>query len=346
MKAVSWNFHLPWLHAQRAEVLAALALSVRLRQPLAPGLAQLAENDPSLQIWHRRLDAGLRAGEPLGALLYRQRLIDKKSAMRLDTTSDPLKEFAAITQDSYKPLRALFLLHWFPVIVAMTLCVPLIALQISQMGSFFAQIYSELGIRLPALTLLLMDLSRGSTVVLVAGVGCLMVGLTTILSVMRGLRHLQHCLWVDVHRTEALLGLITAAQQGDDAPRVLRWPLNWLAALRISAVRQYRPAWDAQWRTYRILTRWRAPEMGWRKAARSTTALGVLQALGLVSDGDGGDQQELLQLKHLLDERLRGALATDVAQAFALLMVSVAIGCGVAVFALVLPLFTIMGHLG
>ena len=330
------KFRLPWLHPHRAEVLAALALSVRLRQPLAPGLARLAEADPSLHAWHLRLDAGLRSGEPLGALLSRHRVLDKKSAARLDAAVDPVAEFATITNDSYTPLRGMFLIRWFPVILAMTLCVPLVILQISHVSSFFEQTYLDLGIRLPNLTLMVMDMTRGLLFLPMVVTGLCMMGLLEIVSGCRGLRHLPHLWWVEVRRTEALLALVTAAHASADTLRVVRWPVNWLAVLRISATRQRRPMWDKDWRTYRILTRWRATGLGWRKAAHATTALGVLQALELIPENC--DPQDLRNLEQVLIQRQCTALESARAQAWALLMVGFVGGCGIGVLALAIPL--------
>ncbi len=325
---------LPWLHPQRAEVLAALALAVRLHQPLAEGFARLAEADPSLQPWRRELDAGLRSGEPLGALLCRHRLLDKSAARRLDRATDPVAEFETLTRASYAPLRGVWLICWFPAVLALAVSAPLVLLQLSGLSQFFETVYTELGIKLPALTMMM--LIRGNLAfIIMGGSVCAMVGLLTCLSLVRGLRHLPHLWWVEVRRSLALLAVIRAARTGADKVLILSWPASWLAAIRVSAGRQRRPAWDREWRTYRILTRWRAGGPGWRAAARAPTAAGVLHALGLVSTTS--DAAELQRLEEFVSEQLRDALEPARAQAAALLMVGFAFGCVMAVVGLFLP---------
>ena len=333
---------LPWLHPRRAEVLAALALAVRLREPLAEGLARLAEHDPALRPWLARLAPDLRAGGPLGALLRRHRLVDRQAAERLDRAADPVAEFARLTRRSCAPLRGLRLIRWFPVVLMGALCLPLAVLQLSGVAGVFVSIFLELGIRLPQVTMALVG-TRGSGLLLLVIACTWTAALLVGLSALRGLRHLPRLWWVEVRRGAALLELVAAARSGADRPLDLRGPAAWLAGLGVSAWRQGRPGWDRAWRTYRVLTRWRAPGADWRLAARATTAAGVLQALGLL--GGGGDE-ELRHLERTLEERLRHALEPARAQAIAVLMVALGIGFGTAVLALFQPLVMVVQTLG
>lgn len=262
------NAVLPWLHPQRADVLAALALVVRRRQPLAPAFARLAAGDPLLQPWNRRLAAGLAAGDPLGAVLRRHRLLDRRAAAQLDAAADPVAAFERVAGESLLPVRGLVLVRWFPAALVVAILLPVMLVHLSGVSAMYEAIYKDLNIKLPMLTSLMLGRSWASALAPLSG-GLLAAALLSMLGLLRGLRHLRHLWWVEVHRQAALLRLADAAVAGDDAPRHLAWPASWLAALRLSAWRQDRPGWDHAWRTWRILTRWRILDPGWRAAARA-----------------------------------------------------------------------------
>ncbi len=334
---------LPWLHPQRTEVLAALALSVRVRQPLAEGFARLAAVDPTLQPWQQRLDGALRAGDPLGSVLYRYRLVDRRDATRLDTADDPLVAFEAVARESHSPLHGLWLIRWFPVPLMLAVCLPLALLKMIGVAQIFEDIFLGLGIKLPTITLMVLDHSAIGVWLLVL-VGVWMAGILIMLSAIRGLRHVPRLWWVEVQRSAALLALATAARAAADEPVRLTGLLAWLAKREISAWRQGRPAWDREWRTYHILTCWRAPGPGWQTAAHALTALEVLRSLDLVDTTCDAAGLECFVIS--CRERLRHALVPAHAQAWALLMVGFAVGCLASVFALYLPLISVTEQLG
>ncbi len=333
---------LPWLHPHRADVLAALALVARQRQPMDRGLARLAEGDPLLQPWSGRLGPALAAGEPLAGVLQRHRLIDRRSAVAFTQEADAIAACDRLARESLAPVRGLLLIRWFPVALAAVILVPVTVMQLSGVMAMFEQIFRDLNIRLPALTIMMIDRSWVGVFLPLLG-ALLMWILVLLLQQLRGLRHLPHLWWVEVHRQAAMLELVDAAIAGADAPRRLSWPLAWCAALRLSALRQDRPAWDRSWRTWRILTRWRALGHGWREAARAPTALGVLQALGLLPAST--DHQGLAQLRATVRQRLLHALEPAHVEARALLMLGFAGGLFIAVIAMFLPLVSIVEQL-
>lgn len=332
----------PWLHPHRADVLAALALVARSRQPLDRGFAHLAEGDPLLRPWNERLGPAFAAGEPLAAVLQRHRLIDRRTATACAQDGDPVVACDRMARESLAPVRGLLLVRWFPVALAAAMLVPVAVMQLSGVMALFEAMFRDLNICLPALTVAMLDRSWAGAFLPLLGAGAMWC-LLMLLRQLRGLRHLPHLWWVEVHRQAAMLELVEAAMAGNDAPRHLRWPLSWGAALRLSALRQDRPAWDRSWRTWRILTRWRALGHGWREAGRATTAVGVLQALGLLPAGVAG--LGLDQLRATVRQRLVHALEPAHVEAKAMLMVGFAVGLFLAVMAMFLPLISIIEQL-
>lgn len=336
------RLRLPWLHPHRADVLAALALAARQREPLGRGFERLAAGDPLLRPWAEQLGPDLSSGEALGTVLHRHRLIDRRTAGRLDAAGDQAEAIDRLGRDQLEPLRGLNLVRWFPVAVISVMLVPVALLQVSGVTTTFERIFLDLNIRLPALTHAMLDHSASGLLLPLLGAGALWLVLG-LLATTRGLRHLPHLWWVEVHRQHALLRLVEAACDGDDAALHLPAPASWLAALRLSAWRQDRPVWDRDWRTWRILTRLRALGHGWPAAARATTAAGVLQAVGLLA-GDG-DRAALLRLRDQTRARLAHALAPAQVEARALLIVAVASGLAMAVLAMFLPLISVVEQL-
>lgn len=333
---------LPWPHPHRADVLAALALAARLREPLDRGLARLAAGDPLLRPWSERLGPELAAGAPLGATLRRHGLLGRAAAGRLDADPDQAAAIDRLGRDGLAPLRGLWLVRWFPVVAVAALLAPVALLQITGVTAAFEQIFRDLNIRLPALTVAMVDRSLSGLLLPVVGAAAVWV-LLAVLASARGLRHLRRLSWVEVHRQHALLQLIEAARDGDDAPvRLPAWA-SWLSVLRLWAWRQGRPAWDRDWRTYRILTRWRAMGAGWGEASRSPTAAGVLQALGMLPPD--GDRAAIDRLREEVRDRLAHALEPAHIEAQALIIVAIAFGVAVAVLAMFLPLISIVEQL-
>lgn len=333
---------LPWPHPHRADVLAALALAARLREPLDRGLTRLAEGDPLLRPWAVRLGPDLAAGAPLGATLLRHGLLVRDEARRLDADPDQATAIDRLGRDGLAPLRGLLLVRWFPVALVAAMLAPVALLQLCGVTGAFEQIFHELNIRLPALTVAMLDRSLTGLLLPLVGAGAVWL-LLAVLASARGLRHLRRLCWVEVHRQHALLQLVEAARDGDDAPVVLpRW-VSWLSVLRLWAWRQGRPAWDRDWRAYRILTRWRAMGGGWHAAARAATAAGLLQDLGMLPPG--GDRAAIDRLREEIRVRLAYALEPARVEAQALITVAIACGLAVAVLAMFLPLVSIVMQL-
>lgn len=332
----------PWLHPHRADVLAAIALVVRQREPLARGLARLADGDPLLRPWSERLGPALAAGDPLPDVLQRHRLIDRRAAEAMGDSADPVAACDRLAAESLTPVRGLLLIRWFPVVLAAVMLVPVALLQVCGVMSAFEQIFRDLNIRLPAITVFMIEASYIG--VFMPFLGALaMVCLMNMLRQLRGLRHITHLWWVEVHRQAAMLELVEAAIAGDDEPHHYDMPVSWGIEVRLSSLRQDRPAWDLSWRTWRILTRLRALGHNWREAARAGTAAGVLQALGLLPSV--AEASSLEELRSTARQRLIYALEPAQVEARALLMVGFAFGIFIAVLALFLPLISIVEQL-
>ena len=333
---------IPWLHPHRADVLAAIALVVRQREPLALGLARLAEGDPLLRPWSGRLGPALAAGEALPEVLRRHRLIDHRAAESMSEAADPVAACDRLAVESLTPVRGLLLIRWFPVVLVAVMLVPVALLQVSGVMTAFEQIFRDLNIRLPAITVLMIEASYVGVLMPLLG-ALAMVCVMNLLHQLRGVRHITHLWWVEVHRQAAMLELVEAAIAGDDEPQHYDMPVSWGIEVRISALRQDRPSWDLTWRTWRILTRFRALGHNWREAARAGTATGVLQALGLLPVV--ADASSLEELRATARQRLIYALEPAQVEARALLMVAFAFGIFIAVMAMFLPLISIVEQL-
>ena len=218
----------------------------------------------------------------------------------------------------------------------------MVLLQLIGVQAALAAIYRDIGLKLPVLTHIMLGVDGGPLLTLglgAAAVWALFAGL----GLIRGLRHLCHVWWVDVHRQAALHEIACAAAAGADARCTLSAPWSWLAIVRLSAWRQDRPSWDRAWRTWRFLTRLRALGPGWRVAARATTAAGVLAALGLL--GTDADHAALVSVRDEVRARLAIAVEGARIQAWALMSVCLVIGLMFAILALLLPLLSLGGSL-
>ena len=333
----------PGLCTDRADVLAALALVSRQWEPLDRGLARLAAGDPLLQTWSDRLGPDLAGGMALGQVLVRHRLATAEQGRAMDQAADIPAEIERLTVEAAEPIPGLWLIRWFPVALVVSVLAPLGLLVITGIAQQFRSIYGELGISLPHVTLLLLD----DPWVLLLELVKMVVGVALLLKLvesLRVIRHVPQLWWPSVHREMAIRTLLLAAQAGANAPRHLRFPLNWLAALRISFLRQDKPRWDPALRTFRILTRWRALSPSWKHAAQSPTAVGVLQALGFLADSATSDH-----IRQRLDEsreRLRRLSAVALAQVRGAMTVGFGLGIVVAIMALIMPLVKIVDQLG
>jgi hypothetical protein len=150
---------LPWLRYDRAPVLAALALAARGREALPDALEHLASEDPLLRPWAKRLAPALRQGADLGALLKRWRLIDADTAARL-TGPDQGAMLECLASEAADPVPGVLLARWFPVVAVLVIgFTPVVMLLLLQLiGINFEQMYKDLGIKLPGLTVLIFDL--------------------------------------------------------------------------------------------------------------------------------------------------------------------------------------------
>jgi len=329
---------LPWLHPHRADVLAAIALAARRREALPEGLARLSEHDPLLRPWSRRLGPALSAGEALPHVLQRHRLIDDATAAAMTRNSDAVAACDRAAADALAAPRGLLLISWFPVALVMVLLIPLAALQVSGVLGMFEQMYRDLNIRLPAITVMMLESQWGGGFMPLLG-GMAMWTLLGALRQLTGVRHITHLWWVEVHRQAALLALVDAAIAGDDEPVHLDMPLDMVAGLYYQF--QDRPPWHPHWRTWWCLTRWRASGPEWRAASEATTAADLLRTLGLLPHDAGAPA--LAALRETVRTRMVLALEPAVVEARALLMVGVAIGAFLGVIALFLPLVSIGG---
>lgn len=342
MNAAMIRSWLPWLHPHRADVLAGLALAMRLRQPLASGFIRLAEGDPLLQPWAMSLSADLASGAPLGQVLRQHRLLDRQTARRLDTAIDPVAEFEYLSQEQLAPVQGLTLIRWFPVYLVAVIIAPLAVVQTLGITQMFENIYRDLGIRLPEITQMMLSF-QGLGLVTWAILVVAIWGIINLTLQIRGVRHLCHLWWVDVHRQAALYALTCAAVGRQDSPQRLR-RTAWLASMRISAYRQMYPAWDRDWRTWRILTRFRAFGPGWKIAARSSTATEVLSALGFLPTQ--ADLTDVMRARDEARQHLLTVLESARAQAQALLMLGVAMGAMMVALAFFAPFISIVQTLG
>jgi hypothetical protein len=332
------------LHPNRADVLAACALMMRAREPLADGLERLAAGDALLAPWARRLAPGLREGEPVAHALRRLRLVSAREAELLALDHDLPAALDRVAGAAAAPPPRAWLVRHLPITFALALFTPDLAMTLlsSIAGGPFASIYRELGVQLPLASELLTNPARllvSSSVVI-----AVLASSEWLVRNLRGLRHIAHLWCVEVERESALLRLVQAARLGDDrGPRGTLLQLV-LDAMRLSAVRLRRPRWDRDWRTWLFLTRFRLTRETRRAAAARPDLAGRLLLLGVVDERDGrpqwveAEERCRARLDSAIEESLRVARP-------ALLLVawSSALTSGTATL---IPLFMIIRELG
>ncbi|MCK6487809.1 MAG: hypothetical protein L6R48_05605, partial [Planctomycetes bacterium] len=241
-------------------MLSALALAMGGREPLPEALERLAQADPALVPWAARLAPPLRAGQALPALLRRWRLVDRDEADDLDRAADPAAGLRGLADGTGRAPVLYLLVRWYPawLMTAFAVCALLVSLTLAPV---FEQIYRELGIKLPAITVFV--LGAGAEQFLVAGAAwaaCWLVAL------IPGVRHLLHLNSPEVHHAAAWWRLVRAARHGrlggDDRP----W---------------WRPSSPARdWKTWWLVSRWRCSAER-REALAGRTLEDRLADLGL-----------------------------------------------------------------
>lgn len=237
----------PFLHTQRVDVLHALALVARGREPLSDGLERLADGDPLLGTWARRLAPPLRAGETLPEVLRRARLISRAEGATLAAEADTAAGLASLAESAAAPPRGLALVRWYPtVLMAMAATGYILGLACQALAGDFTR---DVGIQAPFLFNEVLGLVLAVLVVSL---------FQAALSRIRGLRHLQHLWCPEVHRAAAWRDFAEATRYGDD-PQMLPRIAQELASTGLTAQLQHVPAWDLPWRTWLMLSRLRIP---------------------------------------------------------------------------------------
>ena len=325
----------PGLCADRADVLAALALVARQREPLERGLARLAVGDPLLQTWSERLGPDLAGGISLGQVLVKHRLVTAEQGRVLDQATDIPAGIEQLTVEAAEPIPGLWLIRWFPVALVVCFLAPLWILSITGIIENFERIFREIGLTLPVLSENIIASSRGVIPEIILVITGSFLAMKLVNSI-RIIRHLPHLWFPSVHRELALYDLLIAARTGHDEPRKLKFPWSWLAMIRLSSLRQDHPRWDESWRTFRFLTRWRSLGVSWKSAANATTAVSLLQHLGIL-DVTSTSRDIELRLQESRDRLKRHAMVA-LSQARGLMVVAVGIGIFLTILGLMLPL--------
>jgi hypothetical protein len=274
---------MPWfLHPHRADVLAACALVARSRSPLADGLERLAAEDPLLTRWSRRLGPPLRAGEDVPETLRRARLLDAEEAELLAHSEDlaeGLERAASSIQTG--PWRMRLVRH-LPLSLAIALGAPSIVVSsVLALSGLTSSSVAGLGILTPANARPERLLFTWFLLLQVA------IAAEHLLRSVRGLRHLATLWCPGVERERALLRLLRAARTGRaPKPRLgalrLALSLVGLAAQPLSL-----PAWNSDWRTWKVLTYLRLPRRTWLDAGREGDLAARLVLVGAVETIDG-----------------------------------------------------------
>jgi hypothetical protein len=249
-----------WLRGDRAAVLSALALAMGGREPLPEALERLAQADPALSPWAARLAPPLRAGQALPALLRRWRLVDRGEADDLGHAADPVAALRGLVGGSGRAPALYLLVRWYPawLMTSFAACALLVSLTIAPV---FEQIYRELGIKLPAITVFI--LGAGAEQFLVAGAAWVACWLVTLIP---GVRHLLHLNSPEVHHAAAWWRLVRAARRGHLAGDGRPW---------------WRPSSPARdWTTWWLVSRWRCSAER-REAIAGRTLEDRLAELGL-----------------------------------------------------------------
>ena len=213
---------IPWLRRDRLPVLAALALAAGGREPLPEALEQLASEDSLLRPWARRLCPPLRAGVALPELLRRWRLVSRDEAVALAVT-DQAAALAQIATGTSGPIPGALFVTWFPVwllgaMVAATMAAAWL------WGWRFELIYKDLGIKLPSMTIFVIELSRWDGMCAAVGVWLGVALGWWLLPYIPGLRWLRSAFALEAQRKLAWFTMVEAGyRSGTDRPGSAGW---------------------------------------------------------------------------------------------------------------------------
>jgi hypothetical protein len=237
------------LHAQRVDVLHALALVAGGREALPDGLERLATGDPLLAPWARRLAPPLRQGLALPDVLLGERLITTSERTWLAASTSVAAGLDRLAHDAASAPRGLALVRWFPTILVA-----------AGVGGFavghlvvspFNAIYNDLGVSQPWLAL-------ADPLAMAVPIVAVFIA-QSLLPRVRGLRHLQHSWCPAVHRAVAWRDFAeAAAREGNQpgirmlSPYVLLPRIWWMSPFVLWVKRV--PAWRLSYRTWMLLS--------------------------------------------------------------------------------------------
>jgi hypothetical protein len=245
----------------RVDVLHALALAAGSREPLDRAFAALAEGDPLLAPWQRRLAPGFASGRSVAEVLRQQRLISRAEVGPVERSSDLPRTLRRIASASRGPRLRRLAMVWLPGALAATAGIGLMA------GSAVTDLTSnqallDLHVRLP-----LGYGSLGAWLFLplaVLAIVSLLVATQALMTAIPWVRILRHLWCPEVQRAAARTDMVRAL-----------------------AARRERLA-ERHWRVWWFLTRLRLPKMIRRGTASVPHLEQRLVALGLLVLRDGG----------------------------------------------------------
>jgi len=262
------------LHSQRVDVLHALALVAGGRESLPDGLERLATGDPLLAPWAQRLAPPLRQGYALPDVLLGERLISTSERTWLAACTSVASGLDRLANDAASTPRGLALVRWFPTIVV-TAGVGGFAVGRLVVAPFIA-IFNDMNVSQPWLAL-------AGPVAMVLPIVAVFLA-QSLLTRVRGLRHLQHSWCPGVHRAVAWRDFAeAAAREGQPgiwmlSPYVL-WPrIRWMSPIMLWVKRV--PAWQLSYRTWMLLSGQRLDRATRRRLAAEPSGQARLELLG------------------------------------------------------------------
>ncbi len=324
-----------WLRRHRADVLGAIALAARGKEPLGPSLSRLAEVDGSLKRWADRIAPRLHAGEPLAVVLRRERLIRTDEASDLAAARDPAHELHRLAARAQEPPLWIWPLTHPGTAILILMFAPMlafVALRTMTGGLLVPGYIKDLNVALAT-----PDLS-------ILAFGALLAVFEHGIGRVRGLRHLRALWCAEILREQALLRLLHAARTDDQREIALPIWARILSSCGGWPHRHHRPIWDTDWRTWRALT-WCRLDKATRLAADQTPSLTQrLQLCGVVAQGASGPEWRCA------DEACRERLLTAVVRKRTIvrpvLLLSACLGAFLLFGAIFMNIFTILMELG
>nr|MBA3687120.1 hypothetical protein [Planctomycetota bacterium] len=279
-------------------------------------------------------------------VLRRAWVISREDAADLDRAhGDAGRRLQRLATLAAKPLPGLALVRWYPVWLVAAAVVPgslLFLIMRYTLDDAYRHLMHDLGIALPRITEFLLG---GLPLIVLGIVGAMagMAGAIWFLGQFRVLRHVLHLWCPEVHRADHLLRLIAHARRDQVGPAHLgRWRsllamIGW-KGMELGAWTPGAPVWDADWRTWMLLTRFRLSS-GERSYLRELPALPHrLRAIGVLP----AEIDDFEAAEDLARERLARAVAAATPLLVALLY---AIGIAGLVVITFLPLFRILENI-